>query len=214
MTVMERVLEEKVIAIVRGLEPESMQGLCDALLEGGIRLVEVTFDQSRPQSWADTAQAIADMGRRYGGDILPGAGTVIRPEQVELAYQAGAKYLVTPTADTQIIRQGKALGLCMFPGALTPTEIAAAHAAGADAVKVFPAGALGPGYLKAVRAPLSHIPLMAVGGVDEKNAADYLAAGAVAIGVGGNLVNKQWIAQGEWERITALARAYREAAST
>lgn len=110
---------------------------------------------------------------------------------------------------------GKSLGLGLFPGALTPTEILTAYSTGADAVKVFPAGSLGPGYIKAVRAPLAHIPLMAVGGVNAKNAADFMRAGCVGLGVGGNLVNREWIENGEWDKITAhaenLMKAVKEA---
>ena len=128
-----------------------------------------------------------------------------------MTYNAGGRYLVTPTTQPEIIRTGKALGLGIFPGAMTPSEILTAFEAGADAVKVFPASVLGPGYIKAVRAPLSHIPLMAVGGVNEKNAADFMKAGCVGLGVGGNLVNKEWIQNGEWDKITALAGEYRKA---
>ena len=105
------------------------------------------------------------------------------------------------------------MGLGLYPGALTPTEILTAYEAGADAVKVFPAGDLGPGYIKAVKAPLSHVPLMAVGGVNEKNAAEFMRAGCVGLGVGGNLVNREWIANGEWNRITDLAKEYVKAVS-
>ena len=125
-----------------------------------------------------------------------------------MTYDAGGRYLVTPATQPEIIRMGKALGLGLFPGAFTPTEILAAYEAGADGVKVFPASALGPSYIKAVRAPLSHIPLLAVGGINEKNAAEFLRAGCVGLGVGGSLVNKQWIADGEWDKITALAKEY------
>ena len=128
-----------------------------------------------------------------------------------MTYEAGGRYLVTPATQPEIIRMGKALGLGLFPGALTPTEILAAGSAGADAVKVFPAAAVGADYIKAVRAPLSHIPLLAVGGVDEKNAAAFMKAGCVGLGIGGRLVNKEWIESGEWDRITTLAREIRKA---
>ena len=143
--------------------------------------------------------------------MLVGAGTVITLEQLKIAADAGAQYLVTPTTDVEIIRTGKKQGFGMFPGALTPTEILTAYNAGADAVKVFPVGNLGAGYIKAISAPLSHIPLMGVGGVNEKNAADFIKAGCCGVGVGGNLVNKEWIAAGEWDKITALAKEFEKA---
>ena len=208
MTPLEYVKERKIVAIVRGLAPEHLLRLGHALEEGGIGLMEVTYDQRAPETWADTARAIEALEREFGARLLTGAGTVITPEQVRLTYNAGGHYLVTPTTQPELICMGKALGLGLFPGALTPTEILTAYQAGADAVKVFPAGNLGPDYIRAVRAPLSHIPLMAVGGVNEKNAADFMKAGCVGLGVGGKLVNKEWIASGRWDKITALAKEY------
>ncbi len=211
MTTWEWVQERKIIAIVRGLAPEYMTRLAEALWQGGIDLMEVTFSQARPDTWRDTAAAIEAIGRHMAGSMLVGAGTVLTGEQLQLAVDAGARYIITPNTNPELIRRVKDAGLCAFPGALTPTEIETAYRAGADAVKVFPAGTLGPGYIKAVKAPLSHIPLMAVGGVNERNTADFLAAGCCGVGVGGNLVNAKWIQAGEWEKITELARAYRKA---
>ena len=208
MTPLEYVQQRKIVASVRGLKPEYMVHLAHALQEGGIGLMEVTYNQKAPENWKDTAQAISAVAREFGEELLVGAGTVITLEQVKMTYEAGGRYLVTPATQPEIIRAGKALGLGLYPGALTPTEILTAYAAGADAVKVFPAGNLGPGYIKAVKAPLSHIPLMAVGGVNEKNAADFMRAGCIGLGVGGNLVNRDWIENGEWSRITALAKEY------
>ena len=170
--------------------------------------MEITYNQKAPETWKDTAAAIEAVAKEFGDRLLAGAGTVITLEQVAMTYNAGGRYLVTPATQPEIIRAGKALGLGLYPGAMTPSEILEAYNAGADAVKVFPASALGAGYIKAVRAPLSHIPLMAVGGVNEKNAADFMKAGCVGLGVGGNLVNKEWIENGEWGKITALAKEF------
>ena len=211
MTPLEYVKERKIVAIVRGLSPEYLIRLGHAFEEGGIGLMEVTYNQSAPETWKDTAKGIEAVEKEFGDRLLVGAGTVITLEQVSMTYNAGGHYLVTPTTQTEIIRAGKALGLGLYPGAFTPSEILAAYEAGADAVKVFPASCLGPGYIKAIRAPLSHIPLMAVGGVNEKNAADFMKAGCVGLGVGGNLVNKEWIRNGEWEKITALAKEFKKA---
>ena len=211
MTTWDWVQKRKIIAIVRGLEPAYMTRLAEAFWQGGIDLMEVTFSQAKPETWRDTAGAIEAIGRHMEGKMLVGAGTVITDEQLHMAIDAGAQYIITPNTNPELIRETRAAGLCAFPGAMTPTEIEAAFRAGANAVKVFPAGNLGPAYIKAVRAPLSHIPLMAVGGVNEKNAAEFLAAGCCGIGVGGNLVNMKWIQAGEWEKITALAEAYRKA---
>ena len=211
MTPLEYVLQRKIVAIVRGLSPEYLVRLGHAFEEGGIGLMEVTYNQKAPETWKDTAAGIEAVEKEFGDRLLVGAGTVITLEQVAMTYNAGGHYLVTPTTQPDIIRAGKALGLGLYPGALSPSEILSAYEAGADAVKVFPVSSLGPGYIKAVRAPLSHIPLMAVGGVNEKNAADYMKAGCVGLGVGGNLVNKEWIKNGEWDKITALAKEFMKA---
>lgn len=211
MTPLEYVLQRKIVAIVRGLSPEYLVRLGHAFEEGGIGLMEVTYNQKAPETWKDTAAGIEAVEKEFGDRVLVGAGTVITLEQVAMTYNAGGHYLVTPTTQPDIIRAGKALGLGLYPGALSPSEILSAYEAGADAVKVFPVSSLGPGYIKAVRAPLSHIPLMAVGGVNEKNAADYMKAGCVGLGVGGNLVNKEWIENGEWSKITALAKEFMKA---
>ena len=211
MTPLEYVKKRKIVAIVRGLSPEYLIRLGHAFEEGGIGLMEVTYNQSAPETWKDTANGIEAVEKEFGDRLLVGAGTVITLEQVSMTYNAGGHYLVTPTTQPEIIRAGKALGLGLYPGAFTPSEILAAYDAGADAVKVFPALCLSPGYIKAIRAPLSHIPLMAVGGVNEKNAADFIKAGCVGLGVGGNLVNKEWIRNGEWEKITALAKEFKKA---
>lgn len=211
MTTLEWVNAKKIIAIVRGLKPEYMLKLAEALYAGGIDLMEVTFNQKDPTTWKDTAAAIKAIGEHMEGKMLAGAGTVLTMEQLQMAYDAGAKYIITPNINPELIKKTKELGMCCFPGALTPTEMVVAFNAGADAVKIFPAGNLGPSYIKAVKAPLAHIPVMAVGGVNEKNAADFLAAGCCGLGIGGNLVNKSWIENGEWEKITELAKEYRKA---
>lgn len=213
MTPLEYVQQRKIVAIVRGLKPEYIVRLGHAFEEGGIGLMEVTYDQKAPETWKNTAAAIEAVEKEFGDRVLVGAGTVITPEQVSMTYNAGGHYLVTPTTQPEIIRMGKALGMGLYPGAFSPSEILKAWNAGADAVKVFPAGSLGPGYIKAVRAPLGHIPLMAVGGVNEKNAAEYMKAGCVGIGAGGNLVNREWIENGEWDKVTALAREFMKAVS-
>lgn len=211
MTAIEYVRQRKIVAIVRGLAPEYMVRLGHAFEDGGIGLMEVTYNQSAPDSWKDTANAIEAVEKEFGDRLLVGAGTVINPEQVRMTYSAGGHYLVTPTTQPEIIHMGKALGLGLFPGAFSPSEILTAFEAGADAVKVFPASCVGPSYIKAIRGPLSHIPIMAVGGINEKNAADFLRAGCVGLGVGGNLVNKEWIKNGEWDKITSLAKEFMKA---
>ena len=213
-TVIAGIEREKVIAIVRGAGAEACRKVADALYQGGIRLMEVTFNQKDPDSFPATAGAIAEMAKAYEGRMLVGAATVTTPELVDLTAKAGLRYIISPDVNEAVIRRTRELGLVSLPGAMTPTEILTAHRAGADFVKVFPAGELGTGYLKAVRAPISHVKLLAVGGINERNAAGFLKAGAVGLGVGGNLANKEWIAAGDFDKITAAARMLLEAVQT
>ena len=206
--IIKTIREKKIIAIVRGVYGAACEQLAAALHEGGIGLIEVTFDQSRPEAWEQTAQSIAALARRFESRMHVGAGTVTRPEMLRLAQEAGAQFVISPNTDEMIIRGTKQAGLVSIPGAMTPSEIFDAYRYGADFVKVFPASSLGPAYLKAVRGPLNNIPLLAVGGIDETNLRAYLDAGAAGAGVGGKLVNKDWIAAGAFDKITALAREY------
>lgn len=181
--------------------------VADALYAGGIRLMEVTFNQQKPESFQVTADAIAAINCAYEGRMLVGAGTVTTVELVEMAAAAGAKYIISPDANPDVIRRTVELGMVSMPGCMTPTEMLMAHRAGADFIKLFPAGDLGPGYMKAVRAPLNHLRVMAVGGVNEENIADFLKVGACGFGIGGNLANKTWIDAGEYHKITETAQA-------
>ena len=208
MNAFSTVMKEKIIVIARNLNPEHALPFSRALLSGGIHMMEVTFDQQRPESWDKTSRSIRAIRDSLGDMMTVGAGTVLTLEQLDLARLSGASYMVSPNVDDQIIRQARTFGMSAFPGALTPTEIAAAFSAGADAVKLFPAANFGPEYLKAVKAPLSHIPIIAVGGIDAKNCAAYMQAGAVGIGIGGSIANRQWMETGEWDKITALAQAF------
>ena len=194
-----------IVAIIRGFEPEICLRLAEAYEKGGIDRVEVTFNQKAPETWKDTAIAIKSIKERFGDAMKVGAGTVLTEEQLRICEDAGGEFMVTPNVNPALIRKCVADGLVAMPGALTPTEAVEAFEAGADFVKIFPAGSLGPGYIKAIKAPLSHIPLLAVGGIGPDNVADFIKAGCVGAGVGGNLTNKEWIKAGEWDKITATA---------
>ena len=165
--------------------------------------MEVTFDQTGdPEATVAAIRAI----REAYPDMHVGAGTVVTAAQLDRAIAAGAEFIVTPNCNPQIIRAAGAAGLVTMPGTFTPTEMEVAHEAGADYVKVFPVRALGPAYVKDVLAPLKHLKLIAVGGVSPENAADYIKAGCVGVGASGSLVNKEWIAAGEYGRIADVAR--------
>ena len=200
------VLDGRIIAIIRGFAPDVCLKLAEAYARGGIRLVEVTFNQKSPETWKDTAAAIRAIKERFSGSVRVGAGTVLTEEQLDMCEQAGGEYMITPNVNTALIRECVRRRLVAMPGALTPSEAVDAWEAGASFVKIFPAGSLGPAYVKAVRAPLSHIPFLAVGGISPDNVADFMRVGCVGAGVGGNLTNKEWIAAGEWSRIEDVAR--------
>ncbi|MBQ7268618.1 MAG: bifunctional 4-hydroxy-2-oxoglutarate aldolase/2-dehydro-3-deoxy-phosphogluconate aldolase [Bacteroidales bacterium] len=196
-----------IVAIIRGFAPDICLRLAQAYAEGGIDRVEVTFNQKAPDSWKDTARAIRAIKEQFSGAMKVGAGTVLTEEQLKICEDAGGEFMVTPNVNPALIRKCVADGLEAMPGALTPTEAVEAFDAGADYVKIFPAGTLGPGYIKAIKAPLSHIPMLAVGGIGPDNIADFIKAGCIGAGVGGNLTNKEWIAAGAWDKITATAAA-------
>ena len=207
--VMDIVLDSKIIAIVRGLSSGHVE-LAQALYAGGIRAIEVTLDQAHPSEWQNTITAIRDIKSAFGDKMVVGAGTVTSEMLVKLTAEAGGQFIVSPDTNIAVIHRTKELGMASFPGAMSPSEIITAHNAGADCVKVFPAGVLGPSYIKAVHAPLNHINLIAVGGINDTNLSDYLKAGCVGVGCGGNLVNKDWVQNKEFHRITELAKRYVE----
>lgn len=211
--IIRNVKERKLIAIIRGIRPDDCVKLGQALQTGGINMIEITFNQNANDHHKDTIQAITMMKEKLGNQVYVGAGTVMNCEQVDLAKAAGAEYIITPVVNPAVIRYAGSLDMVTMPGAFTPTEIAEAYEAGADFVKVFPAGNIGPEYIKAIRSPMPDIPLLAVGGINEKNVAAYLAAGAAGAGIGGNLVNRTWILEEKFDQITALARQYVDAVS-
>ena len=198
--------ETKLVAIIRGMDPAICVRLAEAYVEGGIRLVEVTFDQTGDPG--KTVAAIRAIKEKFAGRLHVGAGTVLTEAQLKAVIDAGGEFMVTPSVNPKLIAKASAAGLATMPGAFTPTEIVTAHEAGADIVKVFPVRSLGPQYVKDVLAPLKHVRLMAVGGVNPDNAADYLRAGCVGVGASGSLVNKEWIAAGEWSKIAAEAKRF------
>lgn len=205
---LQTILESKVIAIVRGIPAQGMIDLAEAMRQGGLRCIEVTFDHTGEAARQETLKAIRALKAHFGGALCIGAGTVLSPEDVRAAQSAGAGYIISPNTDAAVIKETKRLELVSIPGAYTPSEAVLAHQCGADVVKLFPAGILGAAYIKALKAPLKHIPMMAVGGVTPQNTPEFLAAGAVGVGVGGNLVSPKLVAERRFDEITAIARQY------
>lgn len=205
-TIIKEVLNHKIIAIVRGMDKEQTIKIAKALYEGGIRFIEVTFNQKKPDEFYKTADAIRAIREEMGDKMYVGAGTVTSVELVNMAAEAGALYMISPDMDEAVIKRTRELGLVSMPGAYTATEAKKAYNAGADFVKLFPCIGDAPAYVKALCAPLSHIPFLAVGGVDSNNASHFIKAGAVGVGVGSSLVNKKWVDAGEYDKITAEAK--------
>ncbi len=205
--IVRRISDEKMIAIARGLSLGEILPLAEALYRGGVSVMEVTFDQARPETHPATAAAIKELCIKTAGKMMIGAGTVVSEELVRLAADSGARFIVSPDVNTKVIELTCELGMASLPGAFTPTEILTAHLSGADFVKVFPAAVLGPAYVKAIRGPLNHVRLLAVGGVDESNAASFLQVGCVGVGVGGSLCSRELAVSGQFDKITALASA-------
>lgn len=199
---MEELSRERIIAIIRGIDEASGDRTAKALADGGIVFLEVTLN---------TEGALGMISRfrsDYAGRLRIGAGTVLDIGQAKEAVAAGAEYIISPNLDEEIVYYGAENGIEVWPGTMTPTEIVRAYKAGASAVKVFPFASLGAGYLKEIRAPLNHIPMIATGGVNLDNIASVFEAGAVAVGLGGNLVDKQLIREGRFDELTQRAQAF------
>lgn len=204
--VLKTVQKERLIAILRGVPMERLDGVVEALVRGGVQVMEFTFDHTQKNCVEENARKIRHVVEKY--KVIVGCGTALTVEEVEAACDAGASIVISPNVDFGVIRRTRQLGMLSMPGALTPTEIVAAHDAGADIVKLFPAGELGLSYIKAVRGPLAHIPMSAVGGVKPENVEAFLDAGVCCFGVGGSLVLKDAVKSGDDAAIEARARAF------
>ena len=206
--VIQEIEKEKLIVILRNVDEKQLLPLSEALYQGGIRLMEITYDASGKNSDEAIANQIQLLADHWNGKMLIGAGTVLTEKQVELTKRAGGLFIISPNTDILVIQKTNEMGLVSIPGALTPTEAQTAHRAGADFVKLFPMDAMGASYLKAVKAPLPHIKFLAVGGIDCNNMGDYLKAGAVGFGVGSSITKKDLLKEENYQAITELAQTY------
>lgn len=200
--------KEKLVVIVRGVEKKKLIPLADAMYKGGIRLLEVTYSANGKITDEETAECIKILSENFKERMYIGAGTVLTEEQVQLTYEAGGKFIISPDTNEKVIAKTRELDLVSMPGALTSSEVQKAHVSGADFVKLFPVSNLGADYVKAVRAPLSHIKFLAVGGITMDNMADYLKAGVCGFGIGSNIVDKNLVDTNDYDAITALAEKY------
>lgn len=205
--------KEKIIVIVRGVEKDKLINLAEAMYVGGIRLLELTYDASGNVSDEEIAENIRMLAERFEGRMYIGAGTVLTERQVEFAKNAGAGFIISPDVYSDVIKKTRELEMVSVPGALTPSEIQKAHRLGADFVKIFPISTLGLEYVKAVKDPLSHIKMLAVGGINADNVEEYIKSGISGIGVGSNIVDKKLIENNDFDKICELAKKYTEVIS-
>lgn len=208
MTTLSHILEHKIVAIIRGANPDDVLKIARALHEGGIRTLEVTLNSP------DALAVVKDLSVKMWKELLIGMGTVLDPASAKEAILAGAKFIVSPSFHSETIQATKKLGAISIPGAYTPTEIVNAWNSGGDIIKIFPASA-NVNYIREIRAPLSHIPLMPTGGVTLENIGEFKKAGAVAFGIGTALVNtKEKITEEYLKRLTERAQQFVQAVST
>jgi 2-dehydro-3-deoxyphosphogluconate aldolase / (4S)-4-hydroxy-2-oxoglutarate aldolase len=203
---LKRIIEIGLVPVVRaGSSAEALQVVA-AIRAGGVPILEITM------TVPGAVEVISEVSKKFGSDVVVGAGTVIDPDTAERCIDAGAQFVVSPSLNIKVIERCQQLSIPVCPGALTPTEVVTAWQAGADIVKIFPCGSVGGAkYLKALKAPLPQVKMMPTGGVTLETAADFIQAGAVALGVGADLVNLKAIREGEPEKVTKAARAYVEA---
>ncbi len=207
MTVLSQILQHKIVAIVRGANPDDVLKIAGALHKGGIRLLEITFDSP------DALNAVKALSSQMENELLIGMGTVLNATTAKQAIAAGAKFIISPAFNIETIQTTKVLGAVSIPGAFTATEILTAYESGADIIKIFPASA-GAAYIKNIRGPFPYIPLMPTGGVTINNVRGFLKAGAVAVGIGSDLVNtKQDINDEYLKQLTEKANEFVEIAN-
>jgi len=202
MSTLSTILSNKIIAIIRGADPADVLKIAEALCEGGVRCLEITLNST------DALQLIESLATKMNGSITVGAGTVLNAKAVHDAVSAGAKFIISPMLDVEVIHKTKDLGAVSIPGAYTPTEIFSAFSNGGDLIKVFPSSG-GPSFIREVLAPFPYIPLMPTGGINLTNIGDFKNAGAVAFGMGKSLVDTRQKATPEYlQQITANAKKF------
>ena len=200
--VLERIGQLGVIAVIRGPSETLTLKMVEALVAGSITAIEITYSSPNAES------VVAALARRFGDEVLLGMGTLTSPHQAAAAQAAGARFLVSPVCEPDLIAAMTATGLATMAGALTPTEVLRAYRLGSDVVKVFPGSLTGPAYIKALKGPFPDIPLMPTGGVSADNVGEWFAAGVVAVGAGSELCPPQWAKEGRFDEITARAAAF------
>lgn len=207
MSVLAQILENKIVAIIRGSNPRDVLKIAQALYDGGVRILEITMNSDKPLA------VIEDLSNNLGEKMIIGAGTVLDPETARAAILAGAKFILSPIVDVKTIKMAKTYGVVNIPGAYTATEIVQAYKKGGDIIKVFPATS--PDYIKNILGPLPHIPLLPTGGVNLENINEFRKAGAVGFGIGSSLVDtKKEVTPEYLTQLTEKARKFVQAVAS
>lgn len=213
MNTVDLIKKHRFIAIFRHIDPVYAADAAQAVYDGGVRLFEITFDPSKPNTIKETQQIIKTIIGLFSDDVCVGAGTVIKQEFAEAAYEAGARFIVSPCTNEGIIRYTKEHGMASLPGAYTASEIMRAYELGADIVKIFPIAPDQIGYLKNIISPLSHIPFIPTGGINPDTIDMFMELGAAAVAAGASVVTQQLCESGEYERIRENAARHTAAAA-
>lgn len=203
--ILETVEESGLIAVIRGMEPALMSRIARALVAGGVRALEITMNSPQPLRMISEVRSLLE-----GTEVTIGAGTVLDSESARSAILAGAEFIVAPNLNREVIETCRRYSCPVVPGAMTPTEMLQAQEAGADMVKIFPAGVLGARYIEDMKGPLPQIKLVPTGGINLENAAAFIRAGASALGVGGSLVDRKMASDQNYEGLTERALAFRK----
>jgi 2-dehydro-3-deoxyphosphogluconate aldolase/(4S)-4-hydroxy-2-oxoglutarate aldolase len=192
----------KICAIIRGAEAEKTAKIAQSLFDGGIRLIEVTFNTDK------AIEMIEAIKRTMGDKMYVGAGTVLDQETAKLAINAGAEFILSPSISEGMIKICNRYGKVAIPGIMTPSEAVRAMELGADILKLFPAGELGPGYLKSIRSPLNHVEFIAVGGINSENAKSFMKSGAIGLGIGSSLVDNSLVINSKFTELEKRAEKF------
>lgn len=203
MTTIDTIRENKIVAVIRKADEGNIVPILEALSNGGVKAVEITAETPNVTGMIEKAV------RNLGNEVSIGAGTVLDPETARAVIMAGAAFIVSPTLNIETLKLTNRYGILNIPGVLTPTEMVTAYEHGAGMVKIFPADAFGPNYVKNILGPLPHVKAMVTGGITMDNMNDYLSKGSIAVGIGSNLVNAKALkTEEDYQRLTAKARQY------
>ncbi len=206
--VMEEIRRSRLVILARGVEKGLLVEAVSALADAGITLFESTFDHTVADPLKDNAEKIGASVAAVGDRVAVGAGTVLDPDEVRAAHDAGASYIISPGTDPDVVAETKRLGMASIPGAMTPSEVMRAWRMGADIVKLFPADDLGYHYIRNLKGPLPHVPLMATGGVNPKTIPEFLSCGILAVGTGVTVMRRDLLERRDIAGIQALAREH------